>query len=393
LPNSPNSFRNPSHRDARIGPARLTRLDTVECIVVGAGVIGLAVARALAMAGRETLIVERQPTIGTQNSSRNSEVVHAGIYYPAGSRKARFCVRGRDLLYEFCATHAVSHRQCGKLIVAASDEQAGELPQIVARANANGVHDIRGLSRTEATALEPELQCVAALLSPATGIIDGHGYMTALLGVAEQHGATLATHSEVAKLRRRTGGVDVQMSGSEGTWRAKWLINAAGLDALPLVRAMEGFPQQQLPCGYFAKGSYFSVSQRAPFSHLIYPLPESAGLGIHLTLDLAGRARCGPDVEWVNSIDFAVDGNRGNAFYAAIRRYWPALQDGALAPAYAGIRPKLSGPGEPDADFRIDGPAEHGVDGVINLFGIESPGLTASLAIAEYVAAIVDGAA
>ncbi len=362
-------------------------------MVVGAGVVGLAIARALAMAGREAVIVEREPAIGTQVSSRNSEVIHAGIYYPAGSAKARLCVRGRDLLYRFCDEHGVSYRRCGKLIVACSDEQVRELPGMVARAEANGVRDVRLVSRAEAGALEPGLECAAALLSPSSGIIDGQGYMAALLGDAEAHGAVLATRSEVVQLRRRGGGVQVRVGGSAATWRSEWLINAAGLGALPLMRAMPGFPQAQLPAGHFAKGSYFSVDQRAPFSRLIYPVPEPGGLGVHLTLDLAGRARFGPDVEWVAGVDYTVDGSRADIFYDAIRRYWPGLRDGSLVPAYAGIRPKISGPGEPDADFRIDGPAVHGIDGLINLFGIESPGLTAALAIAESVAAIVDEAA
>ena len=366
--------------------------DETDCVVVGGGVIGLGVARALAMAGRETLVVEQQALIGTQTSSRHSEVIHAGIYYPTGSLKALLCVRGRELLYEFCAVHDIRHRRCGKLIVASSDEQRPELNKIKERAHANGVRDLCALSPAQAKELEPELECTAALLSPSTGIIDSHGLMTALLGEAERRGAVLAVGTEVTRLHRHGSGIELQLQGPDPLrLRAQWLINAAGHGAIPLTRTLAQFPPQWLPPRYLAKGSYFSLAYRAPFSRLIYPVPEPAGLGVHLTVDLAGQARFGPDVEWVSEIDYSMDARRGEKFYAAIRRYWPGLKDGALLPAYAGIRPKISGPNEPSADFRIDGPLQHGVAGLVNLFGIESPGLTASLAIAEHVAGIVNG--
>jgi len=365
-------------------------MDSIECAVIGAGVIGLAIAQALARAGHETLILEQHAAIGTQISARNSEVIHAGLYYPLGSLKARLCVQGREMLYRFCADRGVGHRRCGKLIAAASADQIPELHAIAARGRACGVYDLQLLSRGEARTLEPELECAAALLSPSTGIIDGHDYMTSLAGLAEQHGATLATRSPVIGLRKLGEGIKIRIGANESTeLRARWLINAAGLDAAAVAGAIAGVPANRVPATHYAKGSYFSLAQRAPFSHLIYPVPEPGGLGVHLTLDQAGRARFGPDVEWTEEVDFRVEERRSAGFYAAIRRYWPALEDGALTPAYAGIRPKLSGPGEPNADFRIDGPAEHGVPGLVNLFGIESPGLTASLAIAEFVAGIV----
>ena len=365
-------------------------IDTVDCVVVGAGVVGLAVARQLAMAGRETLIVERHEAFGTETSSRHSEVIHAGIYYPAGSLKAALCVRGRDLLYGYCADRGVEHRRCGKLIVATQPAQLAELDRIEQAARRNGVGDLRLLDRNEALRLEPALDCMAALLSPSTGIIDSHAYMLALLGDAENSGASLALHSPVTRLRLAPGGVELSVSGEPAPLlRARWLINAAGLEAPALARGIEGFPAAQVPRAYYAKGSYFTLSGRAPFSHLVYPVPEPGGLGVHLTLDLGGQARFGPDVEWVEAPDYTVDPRRAERFYAAIRAYWPALRDGQLAPGYAGVRPKIAGPGQPAADFRIDGPQAHGVPGVVNLFGIESPGLTSSLAIAERVAAIV----
>jgi L-2-hydroxyglutarate oxidase LhgO len=370
-------------------------MESIECAVIGAGVVGLGIAEALARAGHETLILEQHAAVGTQISARNSEVIHAGIYYPADSLKARLCVLGRDLLYRFCSDHGVRHRRCGKLIAATSAGQIPELRAIAAHAEACGVHDLQFLSRAEARALEPELECAAALLSPSTGIIDAHEYMSALVGLAEQQGATLATRSAVTGLRALGEGIEIRVGGEEAggnespALHARWLINAAGLDAPKLAREIEGFPANWVPATYYAKGSYFSSGQRAPFSRLIYPVPEPGGLGVHLTLDQAGQARFGPDVEWTNELDFSVDERRSARFYTAIRRYWPGLKDGALTPAYAGIRPKLSGPGQPNADFRIDGPADHGVQGLVNLFGIESPGLTASLAIAELISGIL----
>jgi L-2-hydroxyglutarate oxidase LhgO len=366
-------------------------IDTVDCVVVGAGVVGLAVARQLALHGRETLIVERHEAFGTETSARHSEVIHAGIYYPAGSLKARLCMRGRELLYVYCRARGVEHRRCGKLIVATQDSQFAALEKIALQAGRNGVDDLRMLDRAEAQALEPNLQCSHALLSPSTGIVDSHGYMLALLGDAENHGANLALLSPVERLRPSEGGTELFIEGESGPLlRTRWLINCAGLHAPALAGRIEGFPAAHIPASYLAKGNYFSLGGRAPFSRLIYPVPEPGGLGVHLTLDLGGQARFGPDVEWVQTVDYGVDPARAQAFYARIRAYWPDLPDGALQPAYAGIRPKISGPGEAAADFRIDGPETHGVPGIVNLFGIESPGLTSSLAIAEQVGAMVN---
>ncbi|HEU4623349.1 MAG TPA: NAD(P)/FAD-dependent oxidoreductase [Steroidobacteraceae bacterium] len=362
-------------------------MEEVEVVIAGAGVIGLAIARALAQAGREVLILEAANAFGTETSSRNSEVIHAGIYYPRGSLKARFCVAGRDLLYEYCEAHGVPHRRCGKLIVATSEGQLAELKKIRAAAHANGV-ELQLLSAAQACAMEPELRCVGALHSAATGIVDSHAYMLSLLGEAERHGATLVCDSPVAGARVDGDHIIVQVPSTRTELRARWFINSAGLDAPALAQRIEGFPAAHVPRAYFAKGNYFMLAGRSPFSRLVYPVPEPGGLGVHLTLDLAGRARFGPDVQWVQTRDYSVDPKRSERFYGAVRSYWPALPDGALEPAYAGMRPKISGPGEPNADFRIDGPAVHGVPSVINLFGIESPGLTASLAIAAHVASL-----
>jgi L-2-hydroxyglutarate oxidase LhgO len=360
----------------------------VDAIVVGAGIIGLAVARALARCGHETLILDAAGAFGTEISSRNSEVVHAGIYYPRGSLKARLCVDGRDLLYRYCESHGVPHRRCGKLIVATSESQLPALDSIRAAASENGVQ-LEQLSAAEARAMEPALRCVGALHSPLTGIIDSHAYLLALLGEAERAGATLVCDSRVTGARINSQGVvAVGLANADSDVRARLLINCAGLAAPELAASIDGFPAAHVPRAFFAKGSYFTLAGRSPFARLIYPVPEAGGLGVHVTLDLAGRARFGPDVEWVDRPEYAVDSKRAEGFYSAVRQYWPQLPDGALEPAYAGVRPKLSGPGEPNADFRIDGFETHGIESVINLFGIESPGLTASLAIAERVAAM-----
>jgi len=365
-------------------------MDNVDAVVIGAGVIGLAIAHALALRGRETLILEAHDRFGSETSSRNSEVIHAGIYYHPGSLKARLCVSGRDQLYEFCRQKGIEHRPCGKLIVATSEQQLAELERIRSVAQANGV-ELAALSSADATALEPALACAGALSSPLTGIIDSHGYMLALLGSAEAHGATVAYGSRVTRLWLDATGVLVAINADAPTLRAHTVINSAGLHATQVARSIEGFPREFIPTPYLAKGTYFSLSGRSPFSRLVYPVPAgSAGLGIHLTLDLAGRVRFGPDVQWVDECNYDVDPSRSQRFYGAIREYWPALPDGALLPAYTGIRPKITGPGEPAADFRIDGPDLHGVRGLVNLFGIESPGLTASLAIADHVAALTE---
>ncbi|MGH8133984.1 MAG: NAD(P)/FAD-dependent oxidoreductase [Steroidobacteraceae bacterium] len=363
-------------------------MDKVDVVVVGAGVVGLAVARALAQRGREVLILEAAERFGSGASSRNSEVIHAGIYYPQGSLKARLCVAGRDLLYAFCREHGIAHRRCGKLIVAAAESQLSELARIRAAAHANGV-ELATLTRGEALALEPQLSCTAALHSPLTGIVDSHACMLALLGEAQARGALLACDSPVTGLALRDGRILVAVNGGPPSLEARTLINSAGINAPQVAGLMQGFPARCLPTAYFAKGSYFTLAGRAPFQRLIYPLPEPGGLGVHVTLDLAGRARFGPDVQWVGKCEYDVDPARAAAFYAAIRAYWPALADGALQPAYAGIRPKISAPGQPATDFRIDGEQAHGVRSLVHLFGIESPGLTASLAIAEHVAAML----
>jgi len=359
-------------------------MERVDCVVIGAGVVGLACARALALAGREVIVLEAAGAIGTETSSRNSEVIHAGIYYPPGSHKARLCVEGRQLLYPYCEQHGIGHRRCGKLIVATTSAQVASLHKIRAQAADNGVHDLRLLDEAEAKAMEPELNCVAALHSPSTGIIDSHGLMLAFQGDAEDHGAMLALHSPVTGGEITSTGIAVAVGGA-GPMRivANTVVNNAGLMAPRIAASLKGFPLEKVPPEHFCKGNYYSLAGRSPFTHLIYPVPEVAGLGVHLTLDLAGQARFGPDVEWVTEIDYDVDLRRADGFYRAIRDYWPGLKDGQLAPGYAGIRPKLGGPEAPASDFLIQGPAEHGVPGLVNLFGIESPGLTASLALAR----------
>ena len=367
-------------------------MDSVECVVIGAGVVGLAVARALALARREVVILEAEDAIGTHTSSRNSEVIHAGIYYPKDSLKARACVEGRRRLYAYCEEHGVPHRRCGKLIVATNEGQIVELKKIQSRAHENGVADVAEIPAADAMAMEPALHCVAALHSPSTGIIDSHALMLAYLGDAESAGAMLGLRSSLEKVFIRENAFELHVKNSEPIL-TKILVNSAGLRAPSVASLISGFPAAKIPPEFYAKGNYYSLAGRPPFSRLVYPVPEPGGLGVHVTLDLAGQARFGPDVEWMERIgseaDYAVDPRRAERFYAAIRRYWPALPDGALAPGYAGIRPKISGPKEPAADFLIQGPAEHGIAGLVNLFGIESPGLTASLALADDVAAIL----
>ncbi|HYN13305.1 MAG TPA: NAD(P)/FAD-dependent oxidoreductase [Burkholderiales bacterium] len=359
-------------------------MEKLDAVVIGAGVVGLAVARALAMAGREVVILEAEDAIGTHTSSRNSEVIHAGIYYPKGSLKARSCVAGKALLYEYCAAHGVPHRRCGKLIVAADEKQLGELEEIEKKAHANGVTDVVPLSRSQALAMEPELHCVGALHSPSTGIIDSHALMLAYLGDAEDHGAMLALKSPLKAAAVRAGGFELEVGGSEPVFTSV-LVNSAGLRAPTTAKKIQGYPENLAPRELYAKGNYYSLARRSPFTRLIYPVPEPGGLGVHVTLDLAGQARFGPDVEWIERIAYDVDPRRAERFYAAIRRYWPGLPDGALLPGYAGIRPKTAGPGEPAPDFAIQGPSAHGLGGLVNLFGIESPGLTSSLALADLV--------
>jgi L-2-hydroxyglutarate oxidase LhgO len=367
--------------------------ESVDCVVIGAGVVGLAVARALALAGREVIVVDAAEGIGTETSSRNSEVIHAGIYYPKGSLMARSCVAGRRLLYAYCAEHGVPHRNCGKLIVATNQAESEKLAEIKGRAEANGVEGMRLLSAAEAMAMEPNLLCTAALLSPSTGIVDSHSFMLALQGDAESRGAMFAFHSPVKQGRAVDGGIEIDVGGAEPmNLRCRLVVNSAGLHAPALARNIAGMPVDRVPMAYYAKGNYFTLAGRSPFSRLIYPVPVPGGLGVHITVDLGGQAKFGPDVEWIEDIDYTVDPHRADKFYAAVRRYWPALKDGALQPGYAGIRPKIVPPGAPAQDFIVQGPAEHAVPGLINLFGIESPGLTSSLALAEQVRAMAGNA-
>lgn len=368
-------------------------VDRVDCVVIGAGVVGLAVARALAMAGRDVTIVEAANAIGTGISSRNSEVIHAGIHYPPDSSKARLCVRGKALMYAFCEARHVPHRRVGKLVVATDATQLPALEHVLTNAHESGVEDCTPLDVGQVASLEPAVSCVAAVWCPSTGIVDSHALMLALLADAEEHGATLALSSRVVGGTVVPDGVELRVASVDDPYvlRADLVVNCAALDATRVAEAIEGVPVDVIPTIHLAKGNYFSLVGRSPFRHLIYPLPEPAGLGVHVTPDLGGQAKFGPDVEWLAgdaAIDYTVDPGRAPRFAETVRRYWPALPEDALAPAYAGVRPKLSGPGEPAADFMITGPREHGVAGLINLFGIDSPGLTSSLAIGEEVAAM-----
>ncbi|MDO5369644.1 NAD(P)/FAD-dependent oxidoreductase [Paracoccus sp. (in: a-proteobacteria)] len=366
-------------------------MDRVGCIVVGAGVVGLAIARALALRGIEVVIVEKADAIGTETSSRNSEVIHAGIYYAPGSLKARLCGRGRGMLYDYAARRGVPHRRCGKLIVATAPGQLAMLEEIAGHAAANDVA-LQMLTGAQAMALEPALSCHGALMSPETGIVDSHALMAALLADAEAAGASLALGTGVVAISPAGRGfaVETEAAGERFTLAADAVVNAAGLWASQVAQGVQGLDPAHVPVTRYARGSYYALPGRPAFSRLIYPVPEPGGLGVHLTLDLGGAMRFGPDVEWIDGIDYRVNPDRQAHFEAEIRRYWPGLPAGALAPTYCGIRPKISGPGEPAADFHIDGPETHGIPGLVNLFGIESPGLTSSLAIAEEVAARLD---
>jgi L-2-hydroxyglutarate oxidase LhgO len=379
-------------------------MDQVDVVVIGAGVVGLAVARALALEGREVIVLEREAGIGMGTSSRNSEVIHAGLYYDPGSAKALHCVRGKHLLYAYCEERGIAHQRVGKLVVATTGAEVDGLRRLKARGEANGVHDLRWLEAREAMAMEPELRCVAAFHSPSSGIVDSHALMLALQGDLEARGGCVVTHTEVQRLE--------QAPGAEGGWivhgatraatpgrpsegdettrlAARTVVNAGGLHAVAVARRTDGLDPARLPQAHYAKGHYFSLARRSPFARLVYPMPPAGGLGVHVTLDLAGQARFGPDVEWLpglddpDAIDYRVDPARAASFETEIRRYWPGLPHSALQPAYTGVRPKISGPGEPAADFRLDGPREHGRPGLLNLFGIESPGLTSSLSLAQ----------
>ena len=357
-----------------------------DAIVIGAGAVELAIARALALSGRETLILEAADSFGTETSSRNSEVIHAGIYYPTDSLKARLCVEGNRRLYSFCDERAIAHRRCGKLIVAADSVERAAIEGLAERGAANGVMDLRLLGEREARALEPDLRCEAALLSPSTGILDSHGFMLALLAEAEDRGAVVALRTPFLQAEQKGEIFHVGVGGAEPvTASCAALINSAELGASQVAETIRIDGAWKPPATRFAKGNYFALRGRSPFARLIYPAPQAHGLGVHLTLDLAGQARFGPDVEWIETIDYGVDPRRCEGFTEAIRRYWPGLKEDALVPAYSGVRPKLSGPKDPAADFRIDGPEAHGAPGLVHLFGIESPGLTAALAIADEV--------
>lgn len=368
-----------------------------DCLVVGAGVVGLAAARALALRGKDVIVIEREAGVGQGVSARNSEVIHAGLYYPPGSYKARYCVEGRRMLYDFCASHHVPHARCGKIVVAVNEAQRAQLAAIMARAQANGVGDLEKLDRGGLRALEPELEGLWGLHSPSTGIVDSHALMLALLGDLEARGGAVALQTSFLSARPVAGGIVVSTGGRESAdIVARHVVLASGLNAPALARRFAGIREEVLPRACFAKGSYFSLARKSPFARLVYPAPEPGGLGIHLTIDLAGRARFGPDVEWLDAraegeFDYRVDPGRAERFYAAIRSYWPGLREGDLVPDYSGVRPKIVAPGAQDADFCILDETAHGVAGLIALMGIESPGLTSALAIGQDVAHRIAG--
>lgn len=371
----------------KLSPAMNEQLD---CVIIGAGVVGLAVARALAMRGREVVVLEAANAIGTQTSSRNSEVIHAGIYYPADSLKAVLCVQGRELLYAYCQEHGVAHERLGKVIVATTEAERPTLEKYLHAARANGVHDLKEIDQAQMRELEPKVTSVGGLLSPSTGIIDSHALMLAYQGDVEARGGFLALASPVLSGRVGDDGLRLEVGGaSPSSVTARCVVNCAGLAAPAVARSFAGLPRARVPQEYFARGHYFVLNGRSPFRRLVYPIAEHGGLGVHVTLDLAGRARFGPDVEWIEKPDYTFDRLRKAQFVAAIRRYYPELDESRVAAGYTGIRPKISGPAAPAADFMISGPADHGVRGLVNLFGIESPGLTASLAIAERVGSLL----
>ena len=364
----------------------------VQTVVIGAGVVGLAIARELALAGREVLVLEAEAKFGQGISSRNSEVIHSGIYYTPGSLKARLCVSGRELLYAYCAERAIPHRQLGKLIVATSEADVATLERYRALAHANGAGELRWVPLSEVNELEPDVVCVSAVHAPRTGIVDSHALMLALLGDLTSSGGQAVYRSPLLRAAARSDGFELRVGGDEETsLECGELVNCAGLAAPDLARTIDPLLHQDLPRAHYAKGHYYSLSGKSPFRRLVYPIAEAAGLGVHVTLDLGGRAKFGPDVQWIDAVDYTFDDSRRSRFVEAIRRYYPALDESRLQPDYTGIRPKISGPGEPAADFRIDGPDVHGIPGLVNLMGIESPGLTAALSIGDYVLALLDG--
>jgi len=373
-------------------------MEQVDCVVIGAGVVGLAVAREMALQGRETILLEREGSFGTISSARNSEVIHAGIYYPKDSLKAKLCVEGNRLLYEYCRTHQVGTQAYGKLIVA-DETQINDLQAILYKAQNNGVPEIKMISGEEAKQLEPKLKCSAAILSASTGIVDSHAYMLSLLGGFEDAGGMIAYHSPLMSANpighSAEGGFELSIGGPDGMQlQTKLLINCAGMSAPAIAQKIEGLNKDQIPQAYFAKGNYFSLSGKSPFTHLIYPIPEPGGLGVHLTLDMGGQAKFGPDVEWLDiqnegHVDYTVDPKRGESFYEAVRRYWPELKDNSLQPDYSGVRAKIVPPNSPAGDFCFNAPQDHGLQGLYNLYGFESPGLTSSIAIARYLEGII----
>ena len=365
-------------------------MDTVDCIVIGAGVVGLACARALAIAGYDVIVLEANPSIGMETSSRNSEVIHSGIYYPKGSLKAAACVRGRKLLYDYCESHHIPFKKIGKLIVATTHSEVDELSTLLEKGNQNGVEELEILSKSATLAKEPALECMGSLWSPETGIVDSHSLMLGFQGELEDHGGFLAFNTPLERSEIVDDGIILHSGGSDPfKIKARMVINSAGLRAQEVAENMNGFPKESIPTRHIARGVYFSLTEKSPFNHLVYPAPELGGLGVHATLDLAGQCRFGPDVEWIEEIDYDVNPARADLFYERIRKYWPQLKDGSLQPSYAGIRPKIVPRGLPNGDFVIMGPADHNSGNVMHLFGIESPGLTSSMAIAEDVLTIV----
>jgi L-2-hydroxyglutarate oxidase LhgO len=362
----------------------------MQVLVIGAGVVGLAVARTAALAGHDVTVAEITGGIANGVSSRNSEVIHAGLYYPTDTLRAVHCVRGRRMLYEFCASHGVAHRKCGKLVVATNPAELAKVETIHTQAKVNGVEGTEMIGGNAARAMEEELFCIGALWSPETGIVDSHGYMRALWGELEDRGGMIAFKTPVERMDHKAGRWRVQIGGADpGTFDFDAVVNSAGLGAQALARRIEGYPADQVPRLVLGKGNYFGFAGKPVFARLIYPTPIDGGLGVHITLDLAGRMRFGPDVEWITEENYAVDPRRADSFYERIRTYWPGLPDGSLVPDYSGIRPKLRGPGEGQADFMIAGPADHGMPRLVNLFGIESPGLTSSLSIAVDVVSLL----
>ena len=369
----------------------MNEIESIDSVVIGAGVVGLACARALAMSGRDVIVIEANYAIGMETSSRNSEVIHSGIYYPAGSLKASACVRGRDLLYKYCDTKDIGYNKIGKLIVATNQAELLEIEGLYQKGKVNGVTDLKLITQAEALALEPNVSCVGALWSPSTGIVDSHHVMLAMQGDLEDNGGMIAFNTTVSSGEIMKDGIILNTTGeTEFTIKADLVVNAAGLKAQDFVKSLEGFDGDHIPPQYFARGVYFSLLGASPFKHLIYPAPEPGGLGVHATLDLGGQCRFGPDVEWIDEINYDVDPRRGDIFYSRIRKYWPGLRDGQLIPGYSGIRPKIVAEGEAAGDFVIQGPKVHSSGPIINLFGIESPGLSSSLAIAEDVLCAVE---